>query len=137
MKKLILPAFMLLQAGAAEATTQYAVVVSKKVAVEQVAPSKIKDLFLKKRRSSDGVRLIPVNIVGSFDSRIAFEQRVLKMDRDAINQYWIKSHFQGLSPPATQASNASLKLFIERVEGAIGYLPLNMVDDNLKVIYEF
>tara|TARA_R110001592_G_scaffold54355_1_gene166300 strand:+ start:1584 stop:1892 length:309 start_codon:yes stop_codon:yes gene_type:complete len=98
---------------------------------------KIRDIFLKKRSFEGASRVVPVNPLGSDPVRIEFEMQILSMDRDEINRYWVNNHFQGVSPPTTQASLQSIKRFIETVEGAIGYLPIEMVDANLKIIHEF
>lgn len=119
------------------ASNGYAVVVARSSSIETMSPGKVRDIFLKRKSFEEGVRLVPVNLVGDESPRREFESLVLQMDRDAINRYWINNHFQGVSPPATQASLQSMKRFIENVEGAIGYLPIDMVDDSVKVIYEF
>ena len=59
------------------------------------------------------------------------------MSRDKLGAYWVKQHFAGISPPITQASYEALKLFIINVPGAIGYLPSDMVDEKVHVLYEF
>ena len=128
--------FLLWLAGTVSAQ-DYAVVVAQRspIAVEDAA--KIREFFLKKRSFDHQTKVIPVNLIGDERVRIEFEARVLRMDRAAINRYWITSHFQGVSPPATQASLQSIKRFIQTVNGAIGYLPKEMVDEGLKDIYEF
>ena len=115
----------------------YAVVISSHVQIEKLGEHKVKDIFLKKRGFSNGIRLISVNLLGDGQARKDFEMRVLHMNRDELNRDWISSHFQGISPPATQASLLSIKRFIENVNGAIGYMPMELVDDRLKVVYEF
>ncbi|MBN2782374.1 MAG: hypothetical protein JXQ66_03955 [Campylobacterales bacterium] len=59
------------------------------------------------------------------------------MDREQLNTFWTKQHFQGVTPPITQSSLNSLKHFIQNVEGAIGYMPKEEIDDSFKVLYEF
>lgn len=81
--------------------------------------------------------MIPLNLVGQEASRIAFETAVLNMDREQLNTYWIKQHFRGVTPPITQPSHESIKAFVQNVEGSIGYVPSSMVDNSLKVLYEF
>lgn len=116
---------------------EFAVVVSSKNQLQHLEAKKVRDLFLKKRSFAGKQKLFPVNLLGQDKIRTTFEEKVLQMQREEINHYWINNHFQGISPPITQASLNSIKLFIERVDGAIGYLPLNMVNADLKVIYEF
>jgi len=81
--------------------------------------------------------MIPVNLVGQDELRSKFESSVLGMDRNRLNAYWIKQHFQGVTPPLTQPSVESIKVFVQNVEGAIGYVPSSMVDNTVKAVYEF
>jgi hypothetical protein len=137
MKKIALILFLLIQATTVYAEDEYAVVVSKRSSIEPMQPFKLKDIFLKKRSFEKNNKLVPVNLLGEESVRKMFEQKILMMNRDELNRYWVQNHFQGVSPPVTQASLLSLKRFIEKVDGAIGYLPLEMVDDEVKVVYEF
>jgi hypothetical protein len=92
---------------------------------------------LQKRHTVGDQQIIPLNLVGQDPSRIAFENTVIGMERDRLNAYWVKQHFQGNSPPITQSSHESIKAFVQNVEGAIGYIPSSMVDNSVKVLYEF
>jgi len=123
---------------AVEAMAQgYVVVVAKDSPVQELSMDMVRDIFLRRRYFENDVRLVPVNLLGEDSARVDFENRVLEMDRSELSRYWTTSHFQGVSPPTTQASLASIKAFVERVDGAISYLPANMVDDSVKVVYEF
>lgn len=115
----------------------YAVVVARHSPIAVNDSDRIREFFLRKRNFDQQTKIIPVNLIGDEKVRIAFESQVLGMSRQEINRYWITSHFQGVSPPATQASLQSIKRFVQTVNGAIGYLPKEMVDDGLKIIYEF
>lgn len=135
MRTLLITMSLLLPISAFSA--DFAVVMSSSSSIQALDTGKIRDIFLKKRSFEGANRVVPVNPIGSESVRIEFEAQVLNMDRDEINRYWVNNHFQGVAPPTTQASLQSIKRFIETVEGAIGYLPIDMVDTNLKIIYEF
>jgi len=115
----------------------FAVVVSKQSELSKLSKKQIKDIFLMKRHFVNGIKMIPVNITASSELRVKFEKDVLKIDRDKLNRYWVKQHFQGISPPVVQSSDTSMKLFIKNVKGAIGYIPTLVVDSELRVLYEF
>ena len=117
--------------------TQYSVIISKKTDIDSLTAQQIRDIFLQKRHSLGNQKIIPLNLVGQEPSRIAFESDVLGMGRDRLNTYWVKQHFQGITPPITQPSHESIKAFVQNVEGSIGYIPSSMVDTSVKVIYEF
>jgi ABC-type phosphate transport system substrate-binding protein len=116
---------------------QYSVIISKKLNVTSLTTQQVRDIFLLKRHSLGSQQMVPLNLLGQDASRIAFETAVLEMDRDRLNAYWIKQHYQGVTPPITQPSHESIKAFVQNVEGAIGYIPSNMADNSVKVIYEF
>jgi len=113
------------------------VVISHKSKVEIPTLRQLKDIFLMKRHYVGDTKVLPINMLLASDLRQKFEKNVLKINREKLNKYWIKQHFQGISPPITQASARSVKLFIKNVEGAIGYLPLSLVDDDMRILYEF
>jgi len=92
---------------------------------------------LQKRHTVGDQIVIPVNLLGQDELRTAFESSVLGMNRNQLSAYWSKQHFQGVKPPITQPSFESIKIFIQNVEGAIGYIPSTMVNSKTKVIYEF
>jgi len=135
MRSLILLVFLFYSSLSLAA--EYAVVMANNSSVSALDESHIRDIFLRRRNFDGDVKLIPVNLVGEDPARVSFERYVLQMDREQLNKYWVGNHFQGISPPTTQSSLPSVKVFIGRVSGAIGYVPLGMVDESLKVLYEF
>jgi len=133
MKKLLIISLLCGVLSAAE----YSIIVSKKISVAEISSQQIRDIYLMKRHMIGNQKVIPLNLLGQDASRIAFENEILKMDRDRLNTYWVKQHFQGITPPITQPSHESIKAFVQNVEGAIGYIPSSHVDSSVKVIYEF
>lgn len=115
----------------------YSVIVSKKVSFSTLTSTQVREVFLQKRHAVGDQKMIPVNLVGQDELRSRFESAVLGMDRNRLNGYWIKQHFQGVTPPLTQPSFESIKVFVQNVEGAIGYVPSSMVDNTVKAVYEF
>lgn len=117
--------------------SQYALIVSKKSGLSSLSTQQVKEIFLQKRHSVGSDRVIPLNLLGQHESRSLFESSVLGMDRDRLNNYWVKQHYEGVSPPLTQGSFESIKAFVQTVEGSLGYVPSSMVDSSVKAVYEF
>lgn len=117
--------------------SQYTLIISKKSDLNALSTQQVKEIFLQKRHSVGKQRIIPLNLVGQDESRSLFESNVLGMNRDRLNNYWVKQHFEGVSPPLTQGSYESIKVFVQSVDGAIGYVPNSMVDNSVKAVYEF
>lgn len=117
--------------------SQYTLIVSKKTDLSTLSTQQVKEIFLQKRHSVGSHRVIPLNLVGQHESRSLFESNVLGMDRDRLNNYWVKQHYEGISPPLTQGSFESIKAFVQSVDGSMGYVPSSMVDNSVKAVYEF
>jgi len=116
---------------------EYAVVINSNSEISKLSLKQIKDLFKIKRHFIESVKMVPVNMPATSMLRNEFERKVLRITRDKLNRYWIKQHYQGISPPIIQSSGSSMKLFIKNVNGAIGYLPISSVDSDLRILYEF
>ncbi len=127
----------LLICAAFASASPYSVVIAASVKSDTLSQRQLRDIFLLKRQFLGEQKVIPVNLLADNEARLAFEQAVLNMGRDKLGAYWVKQHFAGVSPPLTQASYEALKLFIVNVPGAIGYLPSSMVDEKVRVLYEF
>lgn len=115
----------------------YVVVISQNSPIDKLSKRIIKDIYLKKRLFYNNQKLVPINLSAQNKIRMLFEKNVLNMQREDINNYWIEEHYHGVSPPITQKSDKSLKLFIKNVEGSLGYIEKNKIDNSIKVIYEF
>ena len=117
--------------------SEYVVVMNANSTVEKLSVKEIKNIFLMKKHFANDMKLIPVNSSATLKIRASFEKNVLHKNRNKLNKYWVKKHFQGIQPPVMQASVNAVKLFVQNVDGAIGYIPLKLLDSNLKVLYEF
>jgi len=56
------------------------------------------------------------------------------MNAFALKRHWTKAHYRGLRPPKVLASIKSTLAFIRNVDGAIAYIPLSSLPDDLHVI---
>ncbi len=117
--------------------SEYVLVSASNAAFNHLSQKQVRDIFMMKVHYVNGIKVIPINISASAPIRQVFEKNVLKIDRQRLNDYWIKEHFQGISPPLTQQSLGSIKMFLKNVEGAVGYIPTDMLDADLRVLYEF
>ncbi len=104
--------------------------------IESLDESQVKMIYLKQRRYWEGVKLKPINLAAESDVRHSFEKNILKMSHAQLESYWLKQHYKGLRPPYRVESVQSLLMFIQKVEGAIGYIPISSVNDEVKVIYK-
>ncbi len=113
----------------------YAVIVNKNM--KNINKVQIKAVFLKKLTHINGVKMIPVNLNARDPLRRKFEKEILHMSFTRLKAYWIKQHYLGNRPPLSMKSEDSVKEFVKKIDGAIGYIHLEKVDNSVKVIYQW
>jgi len=96
----------------------------------------VRMIYLKKKRFWGELKLVALNLPPQNILRKTFENNILNMNSEQLDNYWIKEHYKGYRPPYRVETVESMILFIKKVEGAIGYIPIDRVDKDLKVIYE-
>ena len=97
----------------------------------------MRDLFLRKNSYINKQKIIPVNLLADNSARKAFESSILNMDRATLNTYWTSQYLKDIRPPLSKKSYNAVLIFVLNVDGAIGYIPSNMVDNRVRVINEF
>ncbi len=132
MKKLLLLLIalgMMLEAG------EYAVISNG--SVTQLSSYQIKAIYLRKMKFHNGLRLIPLNLPPKSEIRKSFEKEVLHMSFSRLRAYWTKEHYHGNRPPIMVQSQEGVKRFVKEVDGAIGYIELKNMDENLTILYKW
>lgn len=114
---------------------EYAVISNSKM--KDLSISQIKAIFLKKIAVVEDIEVVPVSLGARDPLREKFENRVLNMSFERLKSYWIKEHYLGKRPPVSMQSVESVKAFVKNVEGAIGYVNAQTVDDSVKVLYRW
>lgn len=107
------------------AADEFVVVVHPSVAGASIRRPDLAALFLKTAtRWGDRSPAVPVDQSGTSAVRKAFCDSVLGMPVAAALQYWQKQMFGGspLRPPAVKGSDAEVIEFVEKTEGAVGYV---------------
>lgn len=98
------------------------------------------DLFaiylLKKATWQDGTRIVPVNREAGSNARTVFLARILRQPQSALNTYWDRMQFKGVTPPLIQESDQAVLSFVQKVPGAIGYVSASTELANVKVLAE-
>lgn len=133
MKKYILILLLFINTYA----SNISIIVNKDTDISNISKKDIKELFLLNKQFIGSIKIIPLNILGNNEIRVIFEKNIIKMNKDQLNEYWTKKHFQGITPPLTQQTFEAITMFVSNVPGAIAYIPSELVDQKVKVIYEF
>ena len=121
--------------GAGVAKTRLAIVVSKDSPVSDISFYELKRLYLGEKINASGKRLLPLNLTPNFPERGAFDRTVLGMSPEAIARYWVDRKIRGDSgPPKTIEPLDLLQRVVARLDGAIGYVPVNEIRPELKAL---
>ncbi|DAB30128.1 MAG TPA: hypothetical protein CFH84_05700 [Sulfurimonas sp. UBA12504] len=115
---------------------EYAVVSNTKM--KDLSPLEIRAIFLKKiTLISDDTEVVPINLEATDPLRLKFEKEILGMSFSRLKSYWVIEHYLGHRPPISMKSQESIKAFITKVDGSIGYLNIKNVDENMKILYRW
>ncbi len=135
MKKIAIASIMLVFVPLLSLANEYAVISNKNI--KELSESEIKAIFLKKLTFIDNFAAVPVNLEAGDSLRVKFEEKLLDMSFERLKSYWTKEHYLGHRPPVNMKSEESVKAFVKKVDGAIGYINANSVDDSVKVLYKW
>lgn len=114
---------------------EYVVISNKEM--KNLSESEIKAIFLKKLIFTNDTKLVPINLEARDPLRLKFEKDVLHMSFQRLKSYWTKQHYLGHRPPVSMKSQKSIKAFVKKVKGAIGYIKADRVDESVKVMYRW
>lgn len=114
---------------------EYAVIANTKI--KDLSSTQIKAIFLKKISVIGDIKIVPLNLEARNPLRESFENDVLNMSFERLKSYWTKQHYLGKRPPISMRSQESVKTFVKKVDGAIGYIDAKLIDDSVKVLYRW
>ena len=132
MLKLFLAIFLLYNIAYSH---EYAVIANKHM--DDLSPSQIRAIFLKKVILINDMKAVPINLDARDPLREKFEQQILEMSFDRLQSYWTKEHYLGHRPPISLKSQESIKAFVKKVDGSIGYIDSVNVDEGVKILYKW
>lgn len=114
---------------------EYVVISNSKM--KDLSAAEIKAVFLKKITVIDGLNVVPVSLGARDPLREKFEKKILEMSFERLKSYWSKQHYLGKRPPVSMQSADSVKAFVKNVEGSVGYINADSLDESVKVIYRW
>lgn len=80
----------------------------------------------------DGRRMQPVNLPADHPLRRRFNDALLQLSPEALEEYWNEQYFHGIRPPHVVASEAAVLRFVADTSNAIGYLPYCAMDQRVR-----
>jgi hypothetical protein len=131
-----LAASLLALCGAATAAADNRVAVIAMPGAQPTALS-TEDLALVYRRRKQfvgGQRVQPLNLPSAHPLRRFFSQQVLQRSPEELEDHWRDLYFNGIFPPFVLASEEAVLRFVATTPGAVGYVPLCLVDKRVAVV---
>ena len=114
---------------------EYVVISNKNM--DKLSKVQIKAIFLKKITFIDDTKVVPISLGARNPLRLKFESEILSMSFVRLKSYWTKQHYLGKRPPISMKSQESIKAFVKKVDGAIGYIDSSKLDSSVKEIYRW
>ncbi len=97
----------------------------------------IQQVYLKKQRRIDGCHITPLNLSAHSSVRKRFVHHIVGMSDRHWNRYWDEMHFKGVRAPHIVTSDQAMRSYIERMPGAIGYIPKSLLSKQMHVLAQF
>lgn len=120
------------------AQAEMAIVVSRDSPVGQLDKREVANIFLAKtNRINGGHRIQPLEL-NDENAKAIFYQRITGKSLPQINSYWTTLIFTGKGHPPKSFETIKRVLDILKTDPyAITYLPIDQVDDSMKVVHTF
>jgi hypothetical protein len=108
---------------------ELAVIVSDEIDLTEISMQTLQRIFTQSKVAlPGGATIIPINSAPHSPERTLFDRVVLGMDPDAVGRFWIDQKIRGVAlPPKFVNSTALAGKLVERVKGAITYVPASHV----------
>lgn len=112
-----------------------AVIVNPQTRESHMSAVEMEAMFTRTQtRWSDGTPIVPINAPPGTESRIVFDHAVLRLNPDDVGRFWIDRRIRGLGlPPRHLGEPGSVLRVVEKLPGAIAYVPENLVSTQGRV----
>jgi ABC-type phosphate transport system substrate-binding protein len=106
-----------------------AVIVNEQARVSLMSAVEVETIFTRTQtRWSDGTPIVPINAPAGSETRVLFDRVVLRLGPDDVGRFWIDRRIRGMGlPPRNLSDPSSVMRVVEKLDGAIAYVPENLV----------
>lgn len=112
-----------------------AVITPKASKIQKLDKGELSLIYLRKKLyTSEGNRIIPINLTSSHIVRKQFNSIVLGGLPEAQSDYWNEAYYHGITPPHVVASEDAAIKFVEITPGAIAYINACKLTDSVKSV---
>ncbi|MFA3792994.1 hypothetical protein AB6T38_17945 [Aliiglaciecola sp. SL4] len=131
---LLYHSFLVTQTQAEEYKSDFIVVINSQDKDQDLSKQQIRNIFMGGALSN---KYKAINLPSGNQLRIEFNTKIVGLTESRIQAYWAQMKFTGRSKPPMELNSPQETLkYLEKTEGAIAYLPPDiLIPDNLTVIY--
>jgi ABC-type phosphate transport system substrate-binding protein len=123
------------QSKPAKGTSTLVVIVSRNIQLTDITLALLRRTFRGDPTEAKGRRLIPFNYPPDNALRKRFDSLVLGMTREQAGRYWVDRRIRGLGmAPRTVSSQATLRVLVTRLPGAIGYVTADQLNQTVQAL---
>ena len=113
------------------------IISNKNIAEASLTKADVKNIYSGKKTKWGNDETIIVTVLAGSDAHKAFLKEFVKKSPSQFKLTWKKMMFTGKgNPPKKFKDMKSLVEFVEKTDGAIGYITPDMKSDGIKVIAE-
>lgn len=116
------------------ADTRVAVIVPAGAQPAALAADDLGAVYRRRKLFGGGQKLQPVNLPAAHPLRRWFSQQVLQRSPEELEDHWRDLYFNGVFPPFVLASEEAVLRFVAATPGAVGYVPMCLVDKRVTVL---
>lgn len=104
---------------------------------DEISKGELGRIYLKQKRYwLNGERCVPIDQSGTSEIRKSFYQTVLNKDLYEMKRYWMRETMTGnAKPPVTLDYPSTVKRYVRKIKGGVGYIYEDEVDDSVKVLH--
>lgn len=113
------------------------IVVNKDNSIDKIKPSDIRKIFLAKKLSFENGNEATPLMLDDISSSTLFLDKIIRKTPTAYRKYFAKLHFRGGSSAPTKVSAEEMLKKVSTDTSAIGFIEKQLVNDSVKVVYEF
>ncbi len=111
---------------------EVSVIANKNIKLDSIQLTDLQRLYLGRVTEIDNQKVQPIDFARDSETRRSYYTKILKRTPEQMERYWARAVFTGTAtPPKTVASEEEMKKTVG-AESAIGYIPCNPADGNIK-----
>ncbi len=105
--------------------------------INDISKRELGRIYVKKMHYwENGERCVPIDQAGTSQTRKDFYLLVLNKDLYEMKRYWMQETMTGNgTPPVTLDKSATVKRYVRKIKGSVGYIYADEVDDTVKVLH--